>query len=84
MSPSSFYQPIDKEELVKEYVGKSLNHVPTPSVVIDISKAKLNCDRMLEASEKLGFGWRAHIKTHKVYALGTYQFTLIPFYRQSN
>lgn len=68
MSPSSFYQPIDKDKLVQEFVGKSIKEVQTPAVVIDLAKAKPNCDRMLEASEKLGFGWRAHIKTHKVSA----------------
>ena len=66
MSSTSFYPTIAKEQLVKEFVGKSIKDVPSPSIVIDLAKAKPNCDRMLEASEKLGFGWRAHIKTHKV------------------
>lgn len=58
-----------KETLRKEFVGKVLLEVPTPSAILDISKVKKNCARMLEAVEKLEFGWRAHIKTHKVLSI---------------
>ncbi|OBT69970.1 hypothetical protein VE03_00546 [Pseudogymnoascus sp. 23342-1-I1] len=52
-------------KLVKQFVGTSLHDAPVPSAVLDLSKVKRNCDRMLEAVDALGFGWRAHIKTHK-------------------
>jgi D-serine deaminase-like pyridoxal phosphate-dependent protein len=55
-----------KESLCKAYVGQVLLEVPTPSAILDVSKIKRNCSRMLEAVDKLDFGWRAHIKTHKV------------------
>jgi D-serine deaminase-like pyridoxal phosphate-dependent protein len=51
---------------VKKFVGKSIKEVPTPAAVLDLSKVRSNCSRMLESCEKLDFGWRAHIKTHKV------------------
>jgi D-serine deaminase-like pyridoxal phosphate-dependent protein len=51
---------------VKNYVGKSLHDVSCPAAVLDLSKVKKNCSDMLEAVDSLGFGWRAHIKTHKV------------------
>ncbi len=55
-----------KEQLRREYVGKTLLQVPTPAALLDLSKIKRNCARMLEVVDTLEFGWRAHIKTHKV------------------
>jgi hypothetical protein len=66
MDAASFYPLPTKEALVKEFVGRSIKDVPAPAVILDVSKAKNNCARMLEACDKLGFAWRAHIKTHKV------------------
>ncbi|CAD6441954.1 c83debc3-2c11-4e90-81bf-4aea25317828 [Sclerotinia trifoliorum] len=65
MASASLFPSASKEELVKEYVGKSLHDVPCPAVVLDISKLKRNCTAMLETVESLQCGWRAHIKTHK-------------------
>lgn len=55
-----------KDLLQARFVGKSLHDVGTPAVVLDLAKIEANCNLMLEAVEKLGLGWRAHIKTHKV------------------
>ena len=66
MDATSFYPLPTKEELVKEFVGKSIKDVPAPAAILDVSKAKNNCKNMLEACDRLEFGWRAHIKTHKV------------------
>ncbi|KAH6663188.1 putative serine dehydratase domain-containing protein [Halenospora varia] len=65
MATTSLYPVATKEELQKLFVGKSLKDVATPAAVLDISKLKSNCNRMLEAVDSLNFGWRAHIKTHK-------------------
>ncbi|KAL2199380.1 putative serine dehydratase domain-containing protein [Corynascus similis CBS 632.67] len=54
-----------KDQLRAQFVGKTLSDVPTPSVVLDLSKLEINCERMLEATERLGLLWRAHIKSHK-------------------
>ncbi|KAK3300534.1 putative serine dehydratase domain-containing protein [Chaetomium fimeti] len=54
-----------KEQLRAKFVGKTLEEVPTPSVVLDLAKVEVNCERMLEATERLGLLWRAHIKSHK-------------------
>jgi hypothetical protein len=67
MATTSLYPLPTKEELQKRFVGKSLNDVEGPAAVLDISKLKNNCLRMLEAVDSLDFGWRAHIKTHKVW-----------------
>lgn len=57
-----------KDFLRAQFVGKSLNDasIVTPAVVLDVAKIEINCNRMLEASEKLQLSWRAHVKTHKV------------------
>ena len=47
-------------------MGKSIGDVPTPAAVLNVSAARRNCDRMLQACEQLDLGWRAHVKTHKV------------------
>lgn len=57
---------VSKEALRAQFVGKTLHDVGTPAVVLDLAKLEVNCNLMLEAVEKLGLGWRAHIKTHKV------------------
>ncbi|KAK4241555.1 putative serine dehydratase domain-containing protein [Achaetomium macrosporum] len=54
-----------KEQLRARFVGKTLDEVPTPSVVLDLAKLEVNCGRMLEATGRLGLLWRAHIKSHK-------------------
>ena len=65
MGSTSLYPLSLKGELVKKYVGKSIQDVSTPAAVLDLSKVKRNCDRMLKACKEVDFGWRAHIKTHK-------------------
>lgn len=60
MSPSD-----SKLAFKKQFVGKTLYNVPTPSIVLDLAKLEVNCQRMTDAAEKNGIGWRAHIKTHK-------------------
>lgn len=55
-----------KAALQERFVGKTLHEVPTPSIVLDLAKLEVNCQRMIDAAEKNGIGWRAHIKTHKV------------------
>ncbi|KUI58692.1 hypothetical protein VP1G_05988 [Cytospora mali] len=54
-----------KAALQEAFVGKTLHEVPTPSIVLDLAKLEVNCQRMIDAAEKNGIGWRAHIKTHK-------------------
>lgn len=66
MSSLTFYPTSPKEALAKDFVGKSIRDVPTPAAVLNVAAARRNCERMLEAVKKLGLGWRAHIKTHKV------------------
>ncbi|KAJ9124127.1 hypothetical protein QFC22_000923 [Naganishia vaughanmartiniae] len=49
----------------EQWLGKSLSHLPTPSVVIDRAIYIQNCKRMLQAARNNGMSFRIHIKTHK-------------------
>ncbi len=66
MATTSFYPVPTKEALQKLFVGKSIKDVPAPAAVLDLGKVLKNCNRMLQAVHTLKFGFRAHIKTHKV------------------
>lgn len=48
------------------YIGQTLSDIPTPSAILDLAKLQVNCQRMLDATDKLGLSWRCHIKAHKV------------------
>ncbi|KAI3333982.1 putative serine dehydratase domain-containing protein [Ustulina deusta] len=56
---------LSKDLLRARFVGKTLHHVPTPAVVLDLAKVEANCNLMLETARRLHLNWRAHIKTHK-------------------
>ncbi|KAK3330077.1 putative serine dehydratase domain-containing protein [Apodospora peruviana] len=58
-----------KEQLRAKFVSQTLQQVPTPSVVLDLAKLTTNCERMLDATDRLGLLWRPHIKTHKTIEL---------------
>jgi hypothetical protein len=55
-----------QEQLRRQFVGKNLQEISVPAAILDVNKVKRNCVRMLQAVDALQFGWRAHIKTHKV------------------
>jgi diaminopimelate decarboxylase len=56
-----------KATLAKEMVGKKLNQLRTPSLVIDRSILKRNCQRLSKISTGLdNTRVRVHVKTHKV------------------
>lgn len=57
---------LTKDDLKARFVGTSLHDAPVPSAVLDLAKIKVNCQRMLDATQRLGLLFRAHIKTHKV------------------
>jgi len=47
------------------YIGRSIDDLPAPVVIIDVAKVKENCQAMLNAVTELGVSFRAHVKTHK-------------------
>lgn len=66
---TSNYPLSDFCSLKEQFVGKKLNNLPTPSIVLDRSLAKKNCAAMLQVCKKLGVGFRAHVKSHKTIEL---------------
>jgi hypothetical protein len=50
----------------KSYIGKPISELPTPSLVINLPVLKKNIDTLHRDVEKLGIGFRPHIKTLKV------------------
>ncbi|KAH9844556.1 D-serine dehydratase [Teratosphaeria destructans] len=46
-------------------VGKKLQDVQAPAVVLDAAVIKRNCKLLLDAARSLDIGFHAHVKTHK-------------------
>ncbi|KAI0778245.1 putative serine dehydratase domain-containing protein [Trametes elegans] len=55
----------EKQDLVDEYKGKSLNALRTPALIIDRAVFARNCAKMHEHAKALGARFRAHVKSHK-------------------
>jgi hypothetical protein len=64
------------EKLKTEYVGKTLDDIPTPAFIIDRRVYKENCAAMIKKANEWGAGFRAHLKTHKVRADTPYDVEL--------
>lgn len=65
--PAPILYPSPSEAALKShYVGKQVKDVQAPAAIIDRAVVRRNCKLMLEAAEKLGVDFRAHVKTHKV------------------
>ncbi|KAK7205964.1 putative serine dehydratase domain-containing protein [Myxozyma melibiosi] len=56
-----------KLELLKQFKGKPISELPTPSFIVDMETVRANCKRMLDRVEALDLNlrFRPHIKTHK-------------------
>ncbi|ANZ74570.1 BA75_00187T0 [Komagataella pastoris] len=63
--PSSLTRLREKHALSKQYLGKKVADLPTPSYLVERSKFQRNCERMLCSARRLNAPFRAHIKTHK-------------------
>ena len=66
MSTLSLYPSPSEAALKNQYVGKQIQDMPAPAAIIDAAVVRRNCKLMLNTVEKLGVGFRAHVKTHKV------------------
>ncbi|KIJ68487.1 hypothetical protein HYDPIDRAFT_106686 [Hydnomerulius pinastri MD-312] len=55
----------NKEALVAEFVGKPLDALRTPALVVDRAAFKDNCTKMHQNAKDWGASFRAHLKTHK-------------------
>lgn len=63
------YQLLDRPRkaiLAQEFVGKPVNTLRTPAMIIDRKLFAENCAAMHHKSKTWGANFRAHLKTHKV------------------
>ena len=63
--------PVDA--LKRQFLGRRLADLPTPSLILDRSLLRKNCTAMLDVCSKLGVGFRAHVKSHKTLELAEMQ-----------
>lgn len=71
--------PVPSEAALKlHYVGQKIQDVQAPAAIIDRAVVRRNCNLMLETTSKLGLGFRAHVKTHKVSHPDPFQETKPP------
>ncbi len=59
--------------LLAELIGKSVNEIDTPALVIDLDAMKRNLARMAEFAKKHNVRWRPHAKLHKSASLAKAQ-----------
>lgn len=50
----------------RSYVGKPVSALPTPSFIVSLPIVKKNIARLHQDVDKLGIGFRPHVKTLKV------------------
>lgn len=54
------------QENYKAYIGRHISELPTPALVVSLPLIKRNIQALHNDVEKLGIGFRPHIKTLKV------------------
>jgi hypothetical protein len=74
-TPMPFYAPsllpsASDTALKHHFLGRQLKDVQAPAVVMDAAVVRRNCKLMLDTAKELGVGFRAHVKTHKVWSVG--------------
>lgn len=88
LAPFDFHNVQWKRELAKNMVGKKLDEVRTPSLIIDRTILERNCNKLSQIPTALDTKVRVHVKTHKVRAffhgVGFQSYSqAILFFRQS-
>jgi len=63
--PNSLRGQPDKQSLKDEFVGRPIDSLPTPAMVIDRATFAKNCAKMHQNAKDFGASFRAHLKTHK-------------------
>jgi D-serine deaminase-like pyridoxal phosphate-dependent protein len=62
-TPLSLLTLPSKDALTKEFVGRNINALRTPALIVDRSVFKKNCERVTKETERRGMGFRAHVKS---------------------
>lgn len=53
-------------ESYKDYIGRPASELPSPAIVLSLPVLKRNIKTLHQDVEKLGIGFRPHVKTLKV------------------
>ncbi|KAI8939360.1 hypothetical protein NX059_003145 [Plenodomus lindquistii] len=61
------------ESLKKQFVGKKIEDLDTPAILLDRAIIKKNCAAMLNVCSEFDVGFRAHVKSHKTLELSKLQ-----------
>jgi len=73
-SPTPPLYPLSPAKVLEEqFIGKKLDSLPTPAIVLDRAVIRRNCAAMLSVCAQLGVGFRAHVKSHKTVELSKLQ-----------
>jgi len=56
----------DKTALRDVFLGKSIDNLRTPALIVDRTLFAENCASMHKKAREWGASFRAHLKTHKV------------------
>jgi hypothetical protein len=65
---ASFYPSPSEAALKLQFINKTIGEVQSPAAIVDAAVIRSNCGMMIDATAHFGLGFRAHVKTHKVYA----------------
>ena len=73
-SPTPPLYPLSPANVLEaQFIGKKLDSLPTPAIVLDRAVMGRNCAAMLCVCAQLGVGFRAHVKSHKTVELSKLQ-----------
>jgi len=56
--------PQPTAESFSQFLGADARDLDGPAVILDLNVVRRNCALMLETTDTLKVGWRAHVKTH--------------------
>lgn len=61
----------DKSALQDAFVGKPLASLRTPALIVDRTRFRNNCERVVKQAKDRGLKFRAHVKSESSRAVGT-------------
>lgn len=65
-APISSLIPLPSTDVLRaKFVGRPINELPTPSILLDKAKLQYNCQQMLQTVQHWDCMFRAHVKTLK-------------------
>lgn len=66
---------ITATQVMDDRIGKTLECIDTPALLVDLDIMEANIRRWQAAGDAAGVGFRPHIKTHKIPAVAALQLS---------